>query len=258
MSSPHIKGLLLDLSGTLYVGDAPVEDALEAVRTIREADLPLLFVTNTTSKPRARILERMERLGFDVRPDEVFTPPIAASRMLREAGHHRCHFLLKPEVMGDLAHFEATEERPDAVVIGDIGDGFDYETLNHCFNLLMQGAAFYALAANRYFESGGGLKLDVGPFVAALEYAVNRKTILIGKPAADFFKAAAAILDLAPEQVAMVGDDIESDVGGAMDAGLTGILVRTGKYREEHAARSGIEPDHDLGSIAGLPGLLGL
>jgi len=114
------------------------------------------------------------------------------------------------------------------------------------------------MAANRFFESDGRLKLDVGPFVSALEYGCGRKAKLVGKPSLDFFRSAVAKLDLEPGEVAMVGDDLESDVGGAMDAGLTGILVKTGKYRPDTEKDRSFRPDYSLDSIAGLPSFLGI
>lgn len=100
--------------------------------------------------------------------------------------------------------------------------------------------------------------MDVDPFVAALEYATDRKAEVVGKPSPTFFHASVRKLGLWPEEVAMVGDDIESDVSGAMDAGLQGVLVKTGKYRAEVAERSGVGPDQVLGSIADLPEWLGI
>lgn len=258
MPATKIKGLLLDLSGTLYVDDEAIHGAAEVLERLGRAQVPLLFVTNTTSRPRSRILERMERLGFSVEAEEVYTAPIAAADVMREAGVRRCHFLLKEAVLEDLEGFETVDAEPDAVVVGDIGEGFDYPTLNRAFQHLQAGAAFYGLAANRCFESGGALQLDVGPFVAALEYATDRKAQVVGKPSPTFFRTAVQRLGLRPEDVAMVGDDIESDVGGAMDAGLQGILVRTGKYRAEVAERSEVRPDRVLDSIAELPDWLGI
>jgi len=258
MATTKIKGLLLDLSGTLYVDDDVIEGAGEAIERMGRAQMPLLFVTNTTSRPRRQILERMARLGFSVEAEQVYTAPIAAADVMWEAGIRRCHFLLKEAVLEDFGGFEAADADPEAVVVGDIGEGFDYATLNRAFQHLQAGAALYALAANRCFESGGALQLDVGPFVAALEYAADREAEVVGKPSSAFFQRAVGRLGLRPGEVAMVGDDIESDVGGAMDAGLQGILVKTGKYRAEAARRSEVRPDAVLDSIAGIPEWLGL
>ncbi len=148
---------------------------------------------------------------------------------------HRPFLLIHPDLLED---FDGVEPGEDAVVIGDARDAFSYANLNHAFRLIHDGAEFLALARNRNFLDGDRkLSLDVGGFVAALEYASERTAHVFGKPSADFFLGAVAAMGLAPAQTAMIGDDAEADIGGAMAAGLAGILVRTGKYRPGHEKR---------------------
>jgi len=109
-----------------------------------------------------------------------------------------------------------------------------------------------ALGMTRYWQAEDGLKLDTGPFVAALEYACGRKATIVGKPAPAFFEAALNQLGVSAAQAVMVGDDIRGDVGGAQDAGIDGLLVKTGKFRPEDLDGE-IRPDGVLGSIAELP-----
>ena len=91
------------------------------------------------------------------------------------------------------------------------------------------------------------------PFVAGLEYVSGSKATIVGKPSTDFFDLALKSMDLPPGKVAMIGDDIDSDVGGGQNAGLLGILVKTGKYREDYVAESDVEPDAIIDSFADLP-----
>jgi HAD superfamily hydrolase (TIGR01450 family) len=104
----------------------------------------------------------------------------------------------------------------------------------------------------RYWRTADGLRLDTGPFVKALEYATGREAIVLGKPAPAFFAAALERIGLAPEQVLMIGDDIRGDIGGARDAGIDGLLVRTGKYQDEDLGEA-VRPRAVLDSIADLP-----
>ena len=97
---------------------------------------------------------------------------------------------------------------------------------------------------------------DAGPFVAAIEYASGQEALVVGKPSEAFFRLVLEGVGVSAEQAAIVGDDVETDVGGAMNAGLAGFLVRTGKYREDFVRESGIEPTATIDSIADLPGLL--
>src|SRR5262249_27490828 len=98
--------------------------------------------------------------------------------------------------------------------------------------------------------------LDVGPFVAAIEFATDREAYVVGKPAKGFFVQVLASLGVEASSAVMVGDDVESDIGGALRAGLDAILVRTGKYREDRVRESGIRPTSVVDSIADVPDLL--
>jgi len=80
--------------------------------------------------------------------------------------------------------------------------------------------------------------------------------VICGKPSAAYFASALAMLGVPAQRTAMVGDDLENDVLGAQAAGLTGVLVRTGKFRPEDLERADGSPDVQLDSIAELPGLL--
>jgi phospholysine phosphohistidine inorganic pyrophosphate phosphatase len=251
-----IQAVLLDLDGVLYVEDEPVPGAREAVAELRERGLVLRFVTNTTSRPRRRILERLERLGFALEPSELATPAGLAVRICRERGHERVALVMNEDVKEDFAELDEVTRGADAVVIGDLGADFAYGVLNRAFRQLMDGAELIALQKNRFWLTPDGLSLDVGPFVAALEYAARREALVVGKPARGFFDTILADAGVEPGAAAMVGDDVESDVGGALGAGLAGILVRTGKFREDAVARSGVEPTAILDSVADLPGLL--
>jgi HAD superfamily hydrolase (TIGR01458 family) len=139
------------------------------------------------------------------------------------------------------------------VLVGDIGDELTYPKLNRAFRFLLDGAAFIALAQNRYFRGEDGLCLDVGSIVAALEYASQRQSVLVGKPAAAFFATAGKSLNVPPDSIAVIGDDLEADALGGKNAGGFGLLVRTGKFRPDQLGRTSIQPDAVLDSLAGLP-----
>jgi HAD superfamily hydrolase (TIGR01458 family) len=251
------RAVLLDLDGVLYVEDEPVPGAREAVAELRDRGLALRFVTNTTARPRRRILERLERLGFELDPAELSTPAALAVRVCRDRGHRRVALVMNEDVKEDFAELEEVAEGAEAVVIGDLGEDFGYDILNSAFRQLIDGAELIALQKNRFWMTPDGLSLDVGPFVAALEYAARREALVVGKPAKAFFTTILDGIPAEPDAAAMIGDDVESDVGGALGAGLAGILVRTGKYREDALRESGVEPTAIVDSIADVPDLLG-
>ena len=250
------RGLLIDLDGVLYVEDEAVPGAAEAVATLRDRGLPLRFVTNTTSRSKRQTLERLERLGFRVPAEELVTPAALARERCLERGHERVALVMNEDVKEDFEGLTEADSEVDAVIMGDLGEAFGFEILNHAFRQVMEGAELIALQKNRFWMTPDGLSLDAGPFVAAIEYATGRDALVVGKPSNAFFELVLGDMGVGASDAAMVGDDVETDVGGALGAGLAGILVRTGKYREEFVARSGVEPTATVDSIADVPVLL--
>ena len=230
-----VRGLLLDLDGVVHIRGVALPGSLEAITKLRAARLPFKFVTNTTRRPLARIVADLAALGVDATREDVFTPAALARDFLRQ--RNLSPFLVvHPELREDFR--DLPSGTTEAVVVGDASEFFTYELLNEAYRKILDGAPFLALAKNRNFRDvDGELNLDVGAFIAGLEYASGREAIVLGKPSPMFFALALQGLGCAPEDVAMIGDDAEADVGGAMAAGLRGVLVRTGKYRADDEAR---------------------
>jgi HAD superfamily hydrolase (TIGR01458 family) len=248
----EVEGLLLDLDGVVYIGAKPLPGSLEAIARLRDRGVPLRFVTNTSRRPRRAVVETMARIGLRVDPEDLFTPAgLVRDHLVRRGAAPL--LVIHPDLAEDFAGLRRGE---DAVVIGDAGDDFTYSALNRAFRAIMRGADFIALANNRNFlDADGELSLDVGGFVAALEYGARRQAKVFGKPSREFFHAAVQALGLAPQRVLMIGDDAEADVGGAMAAGLKGALVRTGKYRPGAEAALSAPPTlvaDDLAAVADL------
>lgn len=256
---PSPVAFLLDLDGTLYAGGAAVPGAPEALARLRRGSVPFRLVTNTTSRSRAMLVERLRGYGFEVAADEIFSAVLAGAALAREAGYRALAPFLPAPALEDLAGFELVggvtgrAGRPDAVVLGDLGEGWTYALLQQAFEHVTAGAAMVALSRDRYWRRDDRLALDAGPFVRALEYATGVEARVAGKPSAAFYAAALRSLGLEPgASAAMVGDDLWSDVEGAQGAGLQGWLVRTGKFREDTLRDSGITPERVLPSVASL------
>jgi len=252
-----VRGVLIDLDGTTYVGGDPIEGVPEALRKLMHAGIPFRFVTNTTSKPRQVVHDMLAKLGIEPPLDDIFTAATVARDWLRQENLRKCYVLLKENLLEDLDGIEHVTENPEAVILGDLGEQFTYDNLNQAFRFLMDGARLVTLAKNRYFKGRDGLKMDVGAFAAALQYASGAEPILIGKPSREFFLTALASTGVPAEHAAMIGDDLEGDVVGAQQAGLQGILVKTGKFRPEFLEGQA-KPDTVLESLADLPEWLGL
>lgn len=237
-----IKGLLADMDGVWFVGERPLAGAIETFTKFRKRGIPMRFVTNTTTKTREQMASTMLSMGFDVEPSEFVTTPAAAASLMRAGGIERVKLVISPSIRGEFAGL-STRPPHQAVVIGDIGRAWNYDLMSELFRDIMGGAEIVALHKGRYWQLDGGLALDIGAFVTGLEYATGKAAAVIGKPSPAMYYAALADLGLEADDVVMVGDDIYNDVAGAQSAGIRGVLVKTGKYREDLVASSGVAPD---------------
>ena len=240
----------------LHVSGDPIPGAGDAVERLRAAGHRLRFVTNTTVRSRAELVDELRAAGVELEPDELQTTAAAAVRLL--AGK-RVLALTMPGIVEDLEGIELVGESADAVLVGGADESpeansvFSYMNLARAFAELQAGAELVALHKNRWWQTARGPLLDSGAFVAGLEFAAELEATVIGKPSATYFDAALAALDAEPRLTWMVGDDVEADVAGAQRCGLRTVLVRTGKFRPDAVERSRVAPDGIVSSIAQLP-----
>ena len=253
-----MRALLFDLDGVLYQSDRVIDGAVETLRWFEQRGIPHLFVTNTSSKPRSALVDRLSSMGLSVSAEQIFTPPVAAYDYLTANDAMPLALFVREPTRKDFEGLDVladdAEQGAGSVVIGDIGEAWDFPTLNRAFRLLMADPqpVLIALGMSRYAQGRDGLVLDVAPFIKALEHAADCEAVVMGKPANAFFDAAVRKLGTSAAEVVMIGDDIRGDVGGAQAAGLAGVLVRTGKFRPKDLEGE-VRPDAVLDSVADLP-----
>jgi len=256
-----IDGLLIDIDGVLTVSWEAIDGAPGALAELRASGVPLRFATNTTTRTRRQVAGLINAAGMPVDPDEILTAPAATAAYLR--AHHpdsRCFILNSGDLREDLPDVDLVDDRDDGpvdvVVIGGAGMNFTHEQLNRAFGHLLDGAVFVAMHRNLYWRTANGMELDTGAYVRALEESSGLTPVVLGKPSPDFFATGVTELGVPAERVAMIGDDIENDVLAAQRCGLTGVLVRTGKYRAEAVAAASGTPDVVVDGFADVPALL--
>ena len=251
---PGIRGFLFDVDGTLLVNDRPVPGAVELLARLRARGLPFRITTNISRWPRSAIAAVLRRNGFAVEDREVLAPGVLAGRRILKSGRTRAAFLL-PE--GGRSEFDGVvldEDRPDWVVVGDLGSGFTWERLNRACRWVQNGARLLAFHRNRVWDNGtDGVVLDAGPFVAALEYATGTSAVVVGKPDREYFDLALADLGVPAAETLVVGDDLETDLAGGAAAGCRTAIVLTGNTGREAAQAAHPRPDFIGASVAELP-----
>lgn len=250
--------VLFDLDGVLYEGEQAVRGAPEAVEWIQRRKIPHLFLTNTTSRPRIALVEKLAHCNIRIERAQIFTPPVAAVQWIKTNVSGAVALFVPKATMQEFAGLPIVDELEEsgagAVVVGDLGEGWGYAPLNRAFRLLMATPRppLIALGMTRYWRAADGLRLDVAPFVVGLEHATGTKPVVLGKPAGSFYRAALELLQVNAGDAVMIGDDIRGDVDGSQKAGLCGILVRTGKFQPGDL-KLGITPHAVLNSVAELP-----
>ncbi|MGE5292864.1 MAG: HAD-IIA family hydrolase [Micromonosporaceae bacterium] len=256
----RVRAVLIDIDGVLTVSWRALPGTVAAMESLRASGVHMALLTNTTSRTRAAIGSLLAAAGFQVGVGQILTAPtITAAYIAARYPGARCLLLNSGDIREDMAGIliaDNDDPAPDVVVIGGAGPEFSYHALNRAFGHLRRGARFVAMHRSLYWRTDAGLQLDGGAFVEALERAAGVTAEVTGKPAAAFFEAALANVGVGAGEAVMVGDDIEADVLAAQRIGITGVLVRTGKYLAETHENATGAPDHVLGSFADLPALL--
>ncbi|MFF7938801.1 HAD-IIA family hydrolase [Nocardia gamkensis] len=253
----RIRGVLYDIDGVLVTSWQEIEGAAAAVRRIGESGLRRAFLTNTTSRTCAEIAQRLCDAGIEVEQGEIVTAARLTAEFVRGRYPDAAVWVLNHgDITADLTGLTLDDDHPDVVVIGGAGPEFDHAALSRVVELMLDGVPVVAMHSGLTWAAAEGLRVDAGAYLPGLEAAGNARIEVVGKPAAAGFRTAAALMRLDPSEVLMIGDDLYSDVLAAQDAGLTGVLVRTGKFRPGVLASADRAPDHVIDSVAALPELL--
>ena len=255
-----IKGILSDIDGTLYFKGKPIPGAIEAINLLRDRDIKLLFFTNTDSKTPKHIYTILKNYGFELNEEEIFTPLIALKEYLSNQLDRKIYLVATEEVreeFKDFLHIKEAET-PDFVIISDFHDNWDVNRLNNAFKYVKKyNAKLLGTQGNKYYlDRNGEPVIDTGSFVQMIAMAANVKPTIFGKPSKEYFTQALKKLNLLANEVVVVGDDIESDIQGAHNVNIRGILVKTGKGQLYDPLAQDINPFKVIDSVKSILELL--
>jgi len=256
----RVEAVLIDIDGVLTVSWRALPGAVAAMARLRACEVGIRLVTNTTSRTRAWMATRLSAQGFPVHPEDILTAPGLTAHYLQEAyPGARCMVVNSGDLSNDLPGLtlvRGDKDDVDVVVLGGAGPEFGYDTMNRVFHHVRRGAALVAMNRNYYWATDEGLRLDTGTFLAGLERAGGVVATMTGKPAPTFFASALGHLGADAATTLVVGDDVTSDVVGAQEVGIRGVLVRTGKYLPGDVEKAALSPDFVLDTFAELPQLV--
>jgi len=261
--------VVFDIDGVLVTSWRAIPGAVETLRVLADRRIACSYLTNTTTLTRVQISSALSDAGMNVRPDEVITAAVLTADYVR--AHYpgaRCLLVNNGDITADMPGLDivsdaANAAKPDVILLGGAGPEYNHRTLSRVYEWMASGVPVVAMHRSTAWETDGGLLIDTGMYLIGMEQASGRTVTAVGKPAPAGFQAAAARLGVDPDETYMVGDDLNNDVLPAQVVGMTGVLVRTGKFRQETLDRwaadeFAMQPNHIIDSVAGLPALLGL
>ncbi|MBD8836639.1 MULTISPECIES: TIGR01457 family HAD-type hydrolase [Paenibacillus] len=245
-----IKAYLIDLDGTLYHGRHRIEGADQLIRTLQELGKPYLFVTNNSSRTPQGVADHLNGMGIPADASQVCTSAVAAAEYVAEESPGA-----KVACIGEAGLLEAieeaglqlTEDAPDYVIQG-IDREFSYHKLTKALRWINAGSKFIMTNPDLQLPSDDGLTPGAGTIGAAIEAATGVHPTVIGKPSSVIMKSAISRLNLASHEVAVIGDNMRTDIAAGVAAGCETLLVLTGVTTRDnmdgHIQAAKARPDH--------------
>ncbi len=255
-----LHGYILDLDGTVYLGDRVIPGAANAIAQLRARGRTILFLSNKPLQSRANYAEKLSRMGIPATEADVLNSSfVLAHRMAQVAPSARVFAIGEPPLLEELerAGLRITEDANHIeYVVAAFDRTFDYRKLNIAFQALRRGARFWATNPDRTCPVDGGEIPDAAGVIAALEATTERCVEEItGKPSPIMVEIALSKLELPAASCAMVGDRLETDIRMALETGLLAILTLTGVTTRESLERSAYRPHVVIESLGELPEL---
>ncbi len=258
-----LRGLLIDLDGVVYTGRDPIPGAAGFLTEARRRGVRFLLVTNNSTTSPELVAERLHAMQIEVTPQEILTSAQAATAYVSAHAQRGTRVL----IVGEAGLREAAEAEGLLIVddgqadwvIAGLDRAFDFEKLTGAARAILAGARFVATNADALLPvEGGQVVPGAGSIVAAIQTATAVAPIVVGKPEPGLFEHGLLRLGgLRPEQVAMIGDRIDTDVVGGQRAALRTILVLSGVTSSAEAVQVCPQPDAIASDLANVADVLG-
>lgn len=242
----NVRGLVMDMDGVLWRGDENLPGVAEFFVWLRAREIKFLLATNNATQTPDYYVERMRGIGVNIARANVLTSALATAHYLKQTNPRGARVYVVGEIgivnaLRD-AGFEIVARDAQYVVVS-LDRALTYEKLKRTTLEIRAGAKFIATNPDKTLPTAEGLIPGAGSILAALETAADHAPdVVIGKPSTTMFELALEMLALPRENVAMLGDRLDTDIAGAYAAGLQTILVLTGVSTRQGLADSKIKP----------------
>ncbi len=239
--------ILIDFDGVIKTGNTPAPGIEEFFSFMEGNNIPAYIISNSTLRTGDEVHQFFAESGIKTTIKAMTAADAAISYV---KANYKSAAVFCTESIKTLFKDIIDFDKPEAVVVGDLGEEWNYENLNKIFRYVHNGADLVAMQMNKFWAPKGNLCLDAGAFITAIEYAAGKKSVLIGKPSPIYFRSALKELGVkADSRFIMLGDDIETDILAAQQIGGKGILIYSGKTTRQAAKQSGIKPDYEADNL---------
>jgi 4-nitrophenyl phosphatase len=250
-----VRGFLLDMDGTFYLGDHLLEGALHFIELLREQKKEFLFLTNNSSKHRRQYSEKISRLGLPLSEESVLTSGEATALYLKEQQPGADLFLVGTPSLEDEFRqhgFRLVQQEPQFLVLG-FDTTLTYQKLWALCDFVRAGIPYIATHPDFNCPTENGFMPDIGAMIAFIKAATGREPdLVVGKPNRLIVDAAAVKMNLQVNQLAMIGDRLYTDIALGQTSGIATILVLSGETKIEDLKDSSFQPDYTFQNLAGV------
>lgn len=242
----RVRAVLFDMDGVLYRGDQALPGVNELLAFLADQGITYTCITNNASRTREQFSAKLQAMQIAVPPERIITSSIATSVWLRARVPRGTTVFaigmdgLREALFGD-GYFVEQSHRPEYVVVGADFE-VTYAKLSTACYAIRAGAHFIGTNPDTTFPMADGIAPGVGALIVALEAATDQKATIIGKPQPAMFETALQMLGIPAEEALAVGDRLDTDILGAIRAGVPSALVLTGVTSPEQAQASEIHP----------------
>lgn len=246
------KGYLIDLDGTMFNGDEVIEGAIDFIDRLNDSCIPYLFLTNNATRQPQEILKKFENMGFKTTVSHIYTSALAMKDYLEQEYNSPSVYLVGTDsfrkTLIDGSRITVNETEVDAVVMG-LDTSVTYDKIIAACRLIQQGAQFLATNPDIKIKSSFGFSPGNGSFVKLVSEVTGVKPTIIGKPNHYILDGALSLLNMPANDVAMIGDNYDTDILTGINGGLNTIHVSTGVHSAEEVLKREVAPTYLVNNL---------
>lgn len=243
-----IKGkklFLLDMDGTIYLDNELFDGTMDFLEYVRKSGGRYLFLTNNSSKSVEKYIEKLKALGIEATEDDFVTSVNATESYLKTKNYKKIYVFGTESLREQLKDFPTTtalEDDIDCLVVG-FDTELTFQKLEDACILLNRGVDYIATNPDWVCPTWYGSVPDCGSICQALKNATGREPYFIGKPRPEMIYLAMQKTGYAPEETAIIGDRLYTDIASGVNAGVSSIFVLSGEGKLEDIETSDVKPE---------------